>query len=394
MNTGTTISGIGHAVLILWVLFGGLFMTPEDIPAPAVTEVSLVTGAEFAQISAAALANPKPVEPAPTDPAPPDPAPPDPAPLDPAPIDPAPVDPAPVDPAPVDPAPVEPPPIEPPPVVDVVPAPDPVLPSSPLPKPRPSPRVAPVVADVPPPNAQVADTVTPEVAPDQPTDQPVPAEPQPATAPPDAATEIVPQETPPTEPPAAVEASAPATAAPATSARPKSRPAKPSAPAPAEPATDTQVASNEVSAEPKPGATEDAVAAALAEALAGDSANGGSNATTADAGPTGPPMTEGEKSDLRRAIEKCWNIGALSSEASRMTVTIGFKMSQDGRPDKDSIRMLSFAGGSEAAAKDAFVVGRRAILVCAPETGYTLPPEKYAEWKDMKVIFNLTKLGN
>ena len=70
MNTGMTASGIGHAALILWVLVGGFFSTPPDAPAVAVTEVSLVSSAEFDAMVAAAPVRPQSEAPEPAVPTP------------------------------------------------------------------------------------------------------------------------------------------------------------------------------------------------------------------------------------------------------------------------------------------------------------------------------------
>ena len=38
--------------------------------------------------------------------------------------------------------------------------------------------------------------------------------------------------------------------------------------------------------------------------------------------PRGPPMTQGEREALRVAVQQCWNVGSLSSEALRTTVVV------------------------------------------------------------------------
>ncbi|MFA7434562.1 MAG: hypothetical protein WCZ72_12745, partial [Gemmobacter sp.] len=56
MRAGLIISGAGHLGLILWVLVGGLFMPRDRMPPVAVTEVSLMTSAEYEAMLAAAPA--------------------------------------------------------------------------------------------------------------------------------------------------------------------------------------------------------------------------------------------------------------------------------------------------------------------------------------------------
>lgn len=352
MNQGVIISGTGHAGLILWVLLGGFFAAPENLPDVAVTEVSLLSSAEFDALVAAVPATPAPAEPAVStpDPAPPEVVMPEP-------------EPAP-EPAPT-PEPAPPPdPVAPPAAIE---QPIPVPPSVVQPLPRPTLRVAPLPADAPPPEAVVAPEASPAVVPNPAAEAPVVAQEQPAAAPEAATTEIVTEAT-------DTQSDAPQLA-PTRSVRPKLRP-KPAI-AVAEPAT-------------KPvndrAATDAAVVAALAEAVAGDATP--QPATTA---PAGPPMTAGEKDALRIAVQACWNVGALSSEALRVTVTVAVTVAQSGVPDAGSVRMIGFEGGSEGAARQAYEAARRAILRCGA-TGFSLPPEKYDQWREMEIVFNPEKM--
>lgn len=100
----------------------------------------------------------------------------------------------------------------------------------------------------------------------------------------------------------------------------------------------------------------------------------------------GPPLTAAEREGFRLAIKDCWNIGALSMEGAKTTVSIRFSMGPDGMPDPATMRLMGHSGGSPAGAQQAFEVGRRAIIGCA-KGGYPLPPEKYARWKDVIVDF-------
>ena len=102
--------------------------------------------------------------------------------------------------------------------------------------------------------------------------------------------------------------------------------------------------------------------------------------------PIGPPLTQGERDLLRLSVENCWNLGALSSDAQRITVRIGVSLAPNGTPLRDTIRLLGFEGGGDAAAKQAFEVGRRAIIRCGA-TGFPLPAEKYDQWKDVEMEF-------
>ncbi|MEP2641956.1 MAG: energy transducer TonB, partial [Roseobacter sp.] len=206
------------------------------------------------------------------------------------------------------------------------------------------------------------------VAPDAAGD--TPQEPAEATAPEAAATQIV------------TEADQPS-ALPTTSARPPARPparqpdtpvqtAQPvEDPTPTPPAADT----------PEP-ATDDGVNAALAEALGGQD-----TPSSAPAAPQGPPLTSGEKDALRVAVQACWNVGSLSTDALNTTVIVNVAMSQDGKPVTGSIRMASSSGGTDQAARQAFEAARRAIIRCGAR-GFDLPVEKYSQWQEIEMTFN------
>lgn len=237
-------------------------------------------------------------------------------------------------------------------------------------------RVAPVPVAPPPPDAAPDEVAQPEIAPEEGADDP--QEVQEATAPEAASDRIVTEEN---------ESDAPvASAAPARSVRPKTRPQRPD-PAP-EPAVAEATPEPEATPDPAPEPTPtetpadraDAVGDALAEAL-----SGGAEVEAPE--PSGPPLSAGEKDALRVAVSSCWNVGSLSSEALRTTVIVGVSLSQDGKPDTGSIKMLSSSGGSAAAAKQAYEAARRAVIRCGAK-GFDLPPEKYAHWRDIEMTFN------
>ncbi|PTE20737.1 hypothetical protein C5F48_15980 [Cereibacter changlensis JA139] len=251
------------------------------------------------------------------------------------------------------------------------------------PRPRPSQRVAPVPAEAPEPDVEVAETEAPAVTPEAPAEAEVEVveEERPETAPEEATTEIV------TE---ADETEEVAALAPTSSARPLRRPQRAAAPQPTETETETETAAAEPAETPAAEPAEDsnqsdAVADALAQAMA-DAAEPAAETGGAIA-PSGPPMTSGEKDSLRVAVQRCWNVGALSTEALAMTVTVALSVGQDGKPDAASMRMLEFSGGSEGAARQAYEAARRAIIRCGA-SGFPLPPEKYEQWREMELVFN------
>ncbi|WP_170326913.1 energy transducer TonB family protein [Ruegeria arenilitoris] len=358
MDTGTKISAIAHVVLIGWAFFGGTFRS-EPLPM-AVQEVSVVTGEQFAAMTAqrdapevstpTALQPPEapeeevippaPVEEELTPPevvAPPEP--------EPDPI------PDPVE-APPEPEIVEEPPTleQPEPVTEVLP-----VPPGPEAQPRPADKVAPEPIAPPPPEAQPDEVETPAVSLDEGAE--TQQEQQDQTAPEEATDEIV------------TEAEETKDNAPRTSPRPRVRPNRPA------PTAQPEVAEEQDPTPPEPAQSDTAINDALAEALGQGSE------------PVGPPLTSGEKDAMRLAVSKCWNVGSLSTDALQTVVVVGFSLTPDGKIVGGSLRMIDSSGGSAGAAKQAYEAARRAILRCGTK-GYTLPADKYDQWRDIEITFN------
>jgi len=224
--------------------------------------------------------------------------------------------------------------------------------TSPRPKLRPIERVAPEAVN------------TPEE-----TDMAPSEEVQPETAP-DAVAEVVEPETEAAQPEAATteinpEARDDVTLAPAQSVRPKSRPQRQA----------------EAATAPVSEAT-NAVNDALAEAM-----SGGAETQEDTPAPSGVPLTGGEREGLKLAISRCYNVGALSTEALAVNIYVSVEMARDGKPVIASIKLLRSENGSEAAAKQAYDAARRAIIICGND-GFDLPSEKYDQWKTVEIKFN------
>ncbi|WP_425041039.1 cell envelope biogenesis protein TolA [Primorskyibacter sp. S187A] len=360
-HIGHYISGAGHVGLIGVMLFGPL-STADPLPFE-VANVSVVTSEEFAALTA----RPSTVTPAPTPqpPATPEIAETDPAPA-PTPDDaPPPADapqapqaaPAPeaIPEPPAPPAPVEPPQND---VTTLVTPPTPVVPDAPdiseRPRLRPADRVAPEPVAPPEPDTVIDEETQEAIAPDASDDTTDVQEAQEATSPEAAAPEIV------------TEAEEGPPSAPAQSIRPQARPNRP-APQVAEtppPETDNS----------------DAVAAALQEALSGETAD-----TAPAPAPTGPPLTAGERAGLVVAVQDCWVVD-VGSQAADVIVTVAMDMNRDGTV-AGGVRLLSAEGGDTRAQEVAFQAARRAVLRCQ-RGGYDLPPEKYEQWKQIEITFN------
>ncbi|WP_417279871.1 energy transducer TonB [Celeribacter sp.] len=384
MNAGQYISGAGHLGLIAYMLFGGLFLRPERPEDVSVQEVALISESEFAAMVERSTA-PENFDNAPQLQAPRTEAAPDVSPTEEA----SPESTPPVTPPPDAPdAPPEPqtsvtPPVE---VTPTPPMPQaepeisledpganmPDIPDQ-RPTPRPVPRISDQVVTAPEPQPEISEA--PVEAANQDSESPeVVEEPVEEAAPQETTTEIV------------TEAERPSGMT--SSPRPKSRPANLAAQAEAAREPEPQQQSQEQPREQPQQAQQDnsdavaEAAAAAAAALAAESAT-----PAAPERPTGPPLTSGEREGMRVAVSQCWNVGAMSTEAMRTTITVGVQMNEDGTPQNGSIKLLSHSGGSEAGASAAFEVARRAIIRCGA-SGFPLPVEKYAHWRNIEMTFD------
>ncbi|MHA6326050.1 cell envelope integrity protein TolA [Roseivivax sp. CAU 1753] len=364
LNTGQIVSGIGHAMLIFYVLFGGIFRSNPD--PVQVQEVQILSEADFAALTAPSA----PPEATSEIAAPPAPDASDAVPEAPD-VPPAPQTPPRPRPTPEPRTETPPEPVAPTPPATIADTPPVLRPPTPeatapdiaaTPTPDSAPRVAPDPVRPPEPDTSVADEIQDSVSPDAQTDQRADVDAQEATAPEEATTEIV------------TEAEDPARA-PATSVRPRPRPDRAAAtptPVPDTPRPET--------AETPPPAAPTGVEAALAEAL-----GGGAPDPQPDL-PVGPPMTGGERDALRVAVQRCWVVD-VGSQAANVTVVVGMQMDRSGRVVSNSLRMIESSGGDPSAAQTAFQAARRAILRCQGD-GFPLPPEKYAQWQDIEMVFD------
>ncbi len=370
-NTGTYVSGAGHAAFILYLIVGGLFVARDTDFEVKVSNVSIISGEEFASMQAQSPGEgelpPAPEVPADVDqPAPavepetPSALPPTPRPVEEVATEPEPVIPEPAEPveAPVVPEQPEAP------DVDGDPGATLIVPDA-VPVPRPAERIAEEVVEQPDPEVTIGET---DQAATAPAAEPTPVEEaQEETAREEATTEIV------------TEADEPSTSAPTKSTRPGRKPKPPARPAPQVAETPTETSSEAPS-------LADSIANAVAEAntstAVADNANPG--------GGTSSPITRSEKGTFILGIQKCWNVGALGTDALAVSVVVGFQMEQNAKPIVGSIRMISSTGGSGVAVEKAYEAARRAIIRCGA-SGYNLPLDKYDQWREVEVSFNATK---
>ncbi|MGJ8609949.1 MAG: cell envelope biogenesis protein TolA [Octadecabacter sp.] len=376
-STGTYLSGTAHAALVVWMV-AGWGMSAEPLPFE-VTEVSVVSGSEFAALTQGVQ---------------PDQPPGDPAPIEPPIVDETP--PAPTVETPPEvaetPPPVTAPAIETPPAAPDLTAPETVVTDTPpdvpdtptivapppsaelgsslRPIPRPVDRVGTELVQPAPPDATVAPDVREAAVEDVEVPAEVPVEPEDeTTAPEETADQRV------------TEADEPVSA-PETSRRPATRPQRTAtvdtpteAPAETPPATD-----------PTPAV--DPVAAALAAAGAVESST---QPATTTPGASGGQLSNSDTASLLRQIGNCWILGAVSTAAMSTSVTVQFAMDAGGILDTNSIQMTNFSGGSAGDAEVIFRVAKSALVRCRNDggrTGYDVPQEQFQTRRDLQLVFD------
>jgi len=377
MQTGTITSGIGHAGVILWVLVGDWLFAPTPAPEVIVTQVSMMTSAEFAAMQAASTPEPSP-EPA----------------SEPPPVRPEPR-PEPV----VEPEPEPLPEPEPEPLPEPEPEPLPEPEPEPLPEPEPEPEPEPLPSEAPQaaeeqplPSLATEENPLPEaaeiVAPNPvevETEAPTSDNPTPAVSDEPAEAEVV-QETPTEETVAEDTGDVLLTEANrdqedatgmTSSIRPKAKPTRPTP----TPATETP---RPETPSPEDRATEDAIAALLAEA-ATEPAPQPATSPGRDL-PQGPPLTGGEMGDISSAIARKWNLGASSTDTLRTRIVVRVSFAQDGAPT--NFELIEADGPTQTAIDKLFETARRAVNRAHTDGGLPLPDGKYDTWRVLDLVFD------
>ena len=102
----------------------------------------------------------------------------------------------------------------------------------------------------------------------------------------------------------------------------------------------------------------------------------------------GEPLTETETDNLQAAIQACW-LRDPGSLAEDVKLTISMSLDRNGRVNASSIQIVEISGGDDDAQKVAFRRAKIAIISCG-KNGYKLPPDKYARWQEIEVVFDPT----
>jgi len=335
VDTGVKISGVAHVVLVGVAMFGAPLFSADTGKTIQISEVSLISSEEFAALASGNISQPVPKPEAVV-----------------------PVDSS-TQPTESDPAPdIELDPVAPSTPSEVINAFEPQVTESAPPKPAKT--ISNAVVETPTEPVKPLPVAKPSVIEVPSPQEPPKPEPDQPSAPKESTTEIV------TE--ADKEESK---LAPIRSSRPRSRPKnlkKEDAPKP------------EVAIEPAPDPIEDAIAMAIAEDLAKAAAEAASQPAVIE----GPPMTGSETSGLVFAIQQCWNVPVgLENDASNV-ITMGIKLTRDGRLEEEP-RRISPVSGSAAGILQAYEAARRALIRCQP---YDLPIEKYETWREIEIVFN------
>lgn len=101
-----------------------------------------------------------------------------------------------------------------------------------------------------------------------------------------------------------------------------------------------------------------------------------------------PPLTAGTLIGFRQEVGSCWVV----SPDIKASVTVGFELDREGRVMASTLRLLSSSSEDPVETEAAFVAARRAVLRCQGD-GYVLPPDKYEEWRDMELLFDIETAG-
>ena len=102
----------------------------------------------------------------------------------------------------------------------------------------------------------------------------------------------------------------------------------------------------------------------------------------------GNPLTETETDNLQAAIQACW-LRDPGSLAEDVKLTVLMSLDRNGRVNSSSIQIVEISGGDDDAQKVAFRRAKIAIISCG-KNGYKLPPDKYARWREIEVVFDPT----
>lgn len=94
------------------------------------------------------------------------------------------------------------------------------------------------------------------------------------------------------------------------------------------------------------------------------------------------PLTSQEIKRFKREVQACWLV-----KDGWPRITVGFSLDRNGRPVASSFRAVRHESAPKEAVAVAFAAAKRAVLRCGRD-GFTLPVEKYAQWRDIELVFD------
>lgn len=346
MRAGLIASIVVHVLILAWSLFGLTSAKPFDTTLVEAMPVDLVPISEVTSLqkgkkTAEVKKAPSPNKPSEKDTPKPTPAPPEPKPT-----------------------PATPPPPPPPPKADPTP-----------PEPKPDPTRPPPTPTPPPPTPPKPEPPKPQ----PPKPDPTPPKPEPAAKPdpaptPDPAPKVADDSPPP--PPA-----------------PKPR-ARPTPPKPVEQAQKQQQDTPKTPAKTSQQATQkapdsdfdpDKIAALLDRSKPAGGQQASKNPESFGADDAHSPsakMTQSEFDALKAKVQACWNLPVGWTDPAQVTVTISFRLNQDGTVNgTPTVLQYPASQYGQVAADNAI----RAVLQCGPYPD--LPADKYDQWSEVHMRF-------
>ena len=93
-------------------------------------------------------------------------------------------------------------------------------------------------------------------------------------------------------------------------------------------------------------------------------------------------LSAAQAAQFRSDVAACWLVTDGGAE-----VTLRFSLDRQGKPDAGSVKLVSKGAGTAQAVEHSFKAAKRAVLRCG-QAGYTLPVEKYDQWRDIELTFD------
>jgi len=93
-------------------------------------------------------------------------------------------------------------------------------------------------------------------------------------------------------------------------------------------------------------------------------------------------MTTQEIARFQQEVAACWR----PSEQGPV-LTLAFSLDRNSQPITSSVRVVKHEAADKEAVELAFNSAKQAVLRCGRD-GYTLPVEKYDQWRDIELTFD------